>query len=325
MSPQTIKTRLLAAIFAVSLIISGLAANALAQRRKPRARELPVQRLPTKRPELPGTTHLRPARTYDVLNYTIRTRFDVPNRTVIGDETVTLKPLHENFQTLSLDAGAMQIESVALDESSVALQWTQPPEKLSIKLDRAYQPSETIAVRIKYRATPQRGLYFVPASSGNFFNATRPAQIWTQGEPEDNHYWFPCYDFPDDKATSEQFITTAANEIAISNGTLLETINNADGTRTFHWKMEQQHNSYLISMVVGDYVKLSDTFKNIPIEYYTYPGTEAVARRAFEKTPQMMEWFGQMLNYEYPYSKYAQTVVASFIFGGMENITATTQ
>jgi aminopeptidase N len=39
----------------------------------------------------------------------------------------------------------------------------------------------------------------------------------------------------------------------------------------------------------------------------------------------MMGWFSEALRYEYPYNKYAQTVVAGFIFGGMENVTATTQ
>jgi aminopeptidase N len=38
----------------------------------------------------------------------------------------------------------------------------------------------------------------------------------------------------------------------------------------------------------------------------------------------MMKWFVQALGYEYPYNKYAQTIVANFVFGGMENITATT-
>jgi aminopeptidase N len=325
MFPQIMKTRLLAATLAAALIISGFSSSALAQRSRRRAVSTPIQRLPTAYPQLPGTTHPRPPRTYDVQHYIIRTRFDVPNKTVIGDETVTLKPLLADFKSFELDAAAMKIESVTLDESQATLQWTQPPGKLSIALDRAYQPTETIAVRIKYQATPERGLYFVPASRGSFFGGPRPAQIWTQGQPEDNHYWFPSYDFPDDKVTSEQYITTPSNEIAISNGALVETINNPDGTHTFHWKMEQPHGSYLISMVVGEYVKLSDAFKNVPIEYYTYPGTETVARRSFEKTPRMMEWFSRVVNYEYPYNKYAQTVVSSFIFGGMENITATTQ
>ncbi|MDX6694247.1 MAG: aminopeptidase [Blastocatellia bacterium] len=322
MFPQ-IKTRLLTTLVAVALLIAGLAPTAEAQRRKRRAAiAMPVVK---KYPTPQGAPHPRPPRSYDVLNYTIRTRFEESNKTVIGDETVTLKPLAADFKTLVLDAGAMRIESVTLDGSSVQLPWTQPPQKLSITLDRAYQPEDTIAVRIKYRAQPELGIYFVPTNRSSYFGQPRPAQIWSQGEPEENHYWFPCYDFPDDKVTSEQYITTSGNEVAISNGALVETISNDDGTRTFHWKMTQPHGSYLISLVVGDYVKLSDTFKNIPVEYYTYPGTEAAASRAFGKTPQMMAWFSQALNYDYPYNRYAQTVVANFKFGGMENITATTQ
>jgi aminopeptidase N len=258
-----------------------------------------------------------------VLGYTIRTRFDVPQKTVIGDETVTLKPLAAGLKSFELDASGMKIESVSLSETSAPLQWTQPPDKLSITLDRAYDPAETISVRIQYRARPERGIYFIPQTINGKWS--KPAQIWTQGEPEENHYWFPCYDFPDDKATSEQYITTAANEIAISNGSLVETISNPDGTRTFHWKMEQPHGSYLISLVVGDYVRLADAYNNIPVEYYTYRGTETEAQQAFGRTPEMMRWFSQVLNYDYPYQRYAQVIVANFIFGGMENITATTQ
>jgi aminopeptidase N len=309
-------------VFIVALSIS--TPLALGQRRRVKTQSsFPSQRsIARKLP--PGTKRVRPPRTYDVLHYTIRTRFDVPNKIVIGDETVMLKPLATNFKSFELDASSMTIEAVTLSDSSTTLQWTQPPDKLLITLDRAYQPSETINVRIQYQARPGRGLYFIPQTQGSSAAWSKPAQIWTQGEPEENHYWFPCYDYPDDKATSEQYITTGADEIAISNGALVETINNSDGTRTFHWKMEQPHASYLVSMVVGNYAKLEDAYKNIPLEYYTYHGTEETARRAFAKTPEMMRLFSQKLDYEYPYNRYAQTIVSSFIFGGMENITATT-
>jgi aminopeptidase N len=273
---------------------------------------------------LEGTKHVRAPRTYDVVNYTIRTRFDVPNRAVLGDETVTIKPLTGGFQSFDLDASSMKIESVTLADSNTALQFTQPKDKLSITLDRAYEPNDSINVRVKYRATPEKGLYFIQQVRQASASLTKPAQIWSQGEPEENHYWFPCYDFPDDKSTSEQFITTNADEIAISNGALLETINNPDGTHTFHWKMDEPHSSYLISMVIGNYAKLDDTYKNIPVEYYTYKGTEAEARNAFAKTPEMMRVFSEKLDIEFPFNKYAQTIVANFIFGGMENVTATT-
>jgi aminopeptidase N len=112
--------------------------------------------------------------------------------------------------------------------------------------------------------------------------------------------------------------------MVVSNGRLIETRNNKDGTRTFHWKMEQPHASYLTSIVVGNYAKLDGAYKNIPLEYYTYHGTEETALRSFGKTPEMMSLFSRKLDYEYPYDRYSQTIVANFIFGGMENITATT-
>jgi len=324
MISRTFTRRLLTLAIAFFFILSATAPTILSQRRIKRKVSGPTRKSVTHRLP-PWTKQERPARTYDVIHYTIKTRFDVPGQTVIGDETVTLKPLSSGFKSFELDASNMKIEAVSLSESNITLQWEQPPDKLAITLDRPYDPSDIIIVRIRYRAKPERGLYFIPKGGiSNNANWSKPAQIWTQGEPEENHHWFPCYDFPDDKATSEQYITTGADEIAISNGALLETINNADGTRTFHWKMEHPHASYLVSLIVGNYAKLDGAYKNIPLEYYTYRGTEETARRTFEKTPEMMRLFGQKLDYEYPYNRYAQTIVASFIFGGMENITATT-
>lgn len=323
MSFRTISRSLVLLIISACFILPCLAASAHApqQKRRPGVSTRAAQTLSLRR-RLEGPVNLPPARTYDVLHYLIRTRFDVPAKTVIGDETITLKPLAPGFNSFALDASDMQIESVTLSESNVTLQWAQPPDKLFITLDRAYGPADSLSVRIQYRARPRRGLFFVTARNGQTFS--RPAQIWTQGEPEDNHRWFPCYDYPDDKATTEQYITTSNSEIAISNGALVETVNNADGTRTFHWTMNQPHSIYLTSLVVGDYVKLTDVYKNIPLEYYTYHGTEKTALRAFSETPEMMQLFAELLNYEYPYNKYAQTIVQAFFFGGMENITATT-
>jgi aminopeptidase N len=323
MKSSTTRHNALSCALIFIFILTGLAPASFAQHRRTSPRKTPPVQKAIPRQQLEGPKHERPPRTFDVLNYTIRTRFDAPNRTVIGDETVTLKPLATGFKSFDLDASSMKIEAVTLGDSNTTLQWTQPPNKLAITLDRAYEPAESINIRIQYRAIPDKGLYFIPQTRGTA-GLSRPAQIWTQGEPEENHYWFPCYDFPDDRATSEQYITTGADEIAISNGALLETTTNADGTHTFHWKMEQPHSSYLISMVVGNYTKLTDTYKNIPVEYYTYRGTEEDARRAFAKTPEMMRVFSEKLNFDFPFNKYAQTIVANFIFGGMENITATT-
>ncbi|HEX8843504.1 MAG TPA: hypothetical protein VF791_02620, partial [Pyrinomonadaceae bacterium] len=179
MDSRIFARRTLAAALALFFILYAIAPPTAAQRRKrvPRATARAVKEPPRQR--LEGTKHERPPRTFDVLNYTIRTRFEPENRAVIGDETVTLKPLASGFRSFDLDASSMKIEAVTLADSDVALQWTQPPDKLAITLDRAYEPTDTINVRIRYRAMPTKGLYFIQQQTRSGSALTKPAQIWT--------------------------------------------------------------------------------------------------------------------------------------------------
>src|SRR5881227_3221042 len=93
----------------LSFTLSGLIPNISAQRRRSRTRAQ-AQIASTPRKQMSGTEHQRPPRTYDVQHYIIRTRFDVPNKTVYGDETVVLKPLSSGFQTFELDATGIEFE-----------------------------------------------------------------------------------------------------------------------------------------------------------------------------------------------------------------------
>lgn len=264
-------------------------------------------------------------RTFDVQHYIIRSKFDRQAKIYYGDSTVIFKPLKPGFNILNLDAAGMKFESIKLgDENGKILQYRQAGEKLSITLDKAYAPSDTIQVRIKYTAAqPSKGVYFVDADMEGA-KVLRPSQVWTQCEAEEARHWFPSYDSPDDKATTEQFITTPKDETAIANGELLETINNADGTKTFHYKMPVPHSTYLTSMIVGNYVKVEDKYKEVPLGYYVYPGTESIVPKAYGKTADMMRVYEELTGIAFPYNKYDQTIVANFNFGGMENITATT-
>ncbi|HSK72988.1 MAG TPA: M1 family aminopeptidase [Pyrinomonadaceae bacterium] len=262
-------------------------------------------------------------RTYDVQHYILRVSFDRKNKIVFGDTTVLLKPLQNNFKTLELDAAGLKFESVRLEAENKDLNYRQANSKIIISLDQSYQEGKQIAVRFKYSAKPLKGVYFVDAvvEKGK---TIRPAQVWTQGEPDEAHHWFPSYDFPDDKATSEQFITVEGNETAIGNGELIKKTKNRDGTLTFHYKMPVPHSTYLTSFVVGNYVRISDNYKNIPLGYYVYPGSENVVPVAYGTTKDIFRIFEELTGIDYPYNKYDQTIVANFQFGGMENITATT-
>ncbi|HEY0426624.1 MAG TPA: M1 family metallopeptidase [Pyrinomonadaceae bacterium] len=273
--------------------------------------------------QIPKTNFNR-SRTYDVQHYIIRLSFDRAARRVFGDTTVQLKPLQNDFKQLELDAAQMNFESVKLEPSGTDLQFRQAGEKIIITLDKNYSPNDSISVRLKYTTNPAKGIYFAEerVDEGKVFHS---AQIWTQNEPERAHFWFPSYDFPDDKATSEEFITVEKDETAIGNGDLRETVENADGTKTFHYKMPVRHATYVTSFVVGKYVKVTDSYKKIPLTFYVYPGSEAIAQRAFGKTKEMMRIYEELTGIDFPFNKYDQTIVGNFEeFSAMENVTATT-
>ncbi len=260
---------------------------------------------------------------FDVQHYLIRTSFDRQSKKIFGDTTISFKPLGKELKTIDLDAAGLNFESVKLVSNGKDLSFSTEDDKVIIELGRKYSPSDLIRIRLKYSATPKKGVYFVD-SENDGDTITRDAQIWTQGEPEEAHYWFPSYDFPDDKATSEQFITVESGETVISNGELIETLNNSGGTKTFHFKMNISHSTYLTSFVIGKYSKSSDLYKNIPLGIYVYPGKEYLFKSAFGKTKEMMRIYEELTGIAFPYNKYDQTIVAGFKFGGMENITATT-
>lgn len=262
-------------------------------------------------------------RTFDVQHYIIRTSFDRKEKTVFGDTTVSFKPLKDDFKTVEFDSVGIKYDSVKLESDNTDLSYRQANQKIIVTLDKSYKVSDVISINFKYSAKPAKGIYFIDEQIENGA-IDKHAQIWTQGEPQEARHWFPSYDFPDDKATSEQFITVNKGETAIANGELIERAEKADGTTVFHYKMPVRYSTYLTSFVIGKYAKVSDTYKNIPLGFYIYPGAESIVPLAYGKTKDMFRIFEELTAVDYPYNKYDQTMVARFNYGGMENITATT-
>lgn len=261
--------------------------------------------------------------TFDAQNYTIRASFDASAKKVFGDTTVSLKPLKADFRVVELDAVDLVFESVKLDPSGIDLQYRADKGKVFVTLDKAYGPDDLISIRLKYSAKPDKGVYFVDAETAND-KVRHSSQIWTQGEAEEARHWFPSFDFPSDKATSEEYLTVDKGETVIGNGEFLGKSENADGTETWHYKMPVPHSTYLVSFVIGKYLKVEDRYKDILLGFYVYPEMEGTARRAFGDTKRMIGVYEELTGVPFPYNKYDQTIVSDFQFGGMENITATT-
>ena len=262
-------------------------------------------------------------RVYDVEHYAIRISFDRPAKKVLGETTISFKPLRDGLAAVDFDAVNIKFSSVTLVPAGNPLRYNADGQKVRVTLDRPYKASETVTIRFVHNSSPKKGVYFVPElKEGD--KEIHSAQIWTQGEADEARHWFPSFDFPSDKATVEQFITANDGETVVGNGELVSANKNPDGTVTHHFKAGFQTPVYLISFVIGKYAKISETYRTIPLGYYVYPGTEAVVPAAYGTTKEMMRVFEELTGVNYPFPKYDQTVVAQFPYGGMENITATT-
>lgn len=258
---------------------------------------------------------------YDVQHYRISLSFDWTKQSVSGETTITLQPFASDVKEIEIDAGDMSIKSVQLAGGAALNYRYVDKEKLYVALDRLYPAGRDISIAISYTAAPKQGLTFIAPTQAD---ASRPFQIWSQGESRTNHYWFPCYDYPNDKATSELLATADERFQVISNGALIEVKPDASArTKTWHWKMDQPFSSYLVSIIVGQYEEVRDQFKDKPVISYVYPGQAEDGRVSFGKLSRMVAFYSQKTGYDYPYPKYAQTMVRDF-GGAMENITATT-
>lgn len=257
---------------------------------------------------------------FDMQHIALKLSFDWDKEMVFGEATLSMKPFVDGLKTVELDATRFNVEWVKLINGS-ALQYKADEEKISVVLDRVYKSSEIISFTIKYSAKPKLGLTFVKPSATD---PKRPHQIWSQGETITNREWFPCYDFPNDRATSETIITVDSKYTVISNGELIDVKEDKiKNKKIYHWKMDYPFPSYLASLVVGEFAELKQEAGGIPISHYVYKEQLENARRSFASVPEMMKFFTQKLGHPYPYKKYAEVMVYEFP-GGMENITATT-
>jgi aminopeptidase N len=200
----------------------------------------------------------------DLVHTRLEVSFDWEHQWLYGKENITLKPHFYPQTSIKLDAKHLDIYKVELvkaDGSRSPLKYTYDTLKLDITLDKEYKQDEKFTLFIDYKSKPNerrsggseaiqddKGLYFINPLGRD---SDKPRQIWTQGETESNSNWFPTLDKPIFKCTDEIYITVDKKYTTLSNGLLISQKENADGTRTDYWKMDQPHSQYLVMMAVG--------------------------------------------------------------------------
>lgn len=245
---------------------------------------------------------------------------DFEKRKIKGRMTLTFHPIAKAMDELKLDAVDLGISKVS---ASVPIaSYEVLAKEITINFAQPIAADKTATITIDYTAQPLKGLYFRVPSNGYPAGDT---QLFSQGETEESRHWFPCFDAPNEKFTSELTCSVPDGMIVISNGKQISCESDAATKLTkFHWLQDKPHANYLVTLVAGKFTTLKDQYKNIPLSFYTPPSDSKEAPLAFSFTKPIMEFFENRIQVPFPWSKYGQVIVKDFHYGGMENTSITT-
>ncbi len=286
------------------------------------------------RPLRPDTLAANGAeRDCDLLHVDLALEVDLEARSIAGVVQHTIAALVDDTRTIALHGVGLEIDACLDAASGAPLAFDVAEPLITIELARPLDRGERATVELHYRAQPKRGLYF---RSGSKHHDGDAPQAWSHGQEEDNRYWIPIWDLPNDRATVAARITVDAGLTALSNGELVDVspvedhaADGADGAqdagesaarRTFHWRLEQTIPTYLIAIAIGSWEHYEDFGGGVPLDYWVGPGTgEERARRAMGETPAILDYFVELLDEPFPYPRYGQVAVDGFPYAGMEN------
>ncbi|MCB0802400.1 MAG: M1 family metallopeptidase, partial [Flavobacteriales bacterium] len=238
---------------------------------------------------------------------------------VIGLVEEKFTVLQQSIDTLFLDAIQMKIKSVKLDGEAVLFDNTQ--SGLILRFKEALKWNTAHSLTIDYEAQPTKGIYFI---GWNDKTGRSRKQIWTQGQGINNRHWIPMFDEKNDKLITEMLVEFDSKYQVLSNGKKLGEKKMKNGKTQWHYKISHPHSSYLIMLGIGEYgIEKQKSASGVPLNLYYYPGQAEQVEPTYRFSKKMFDFFEKEIGVPYPWSTYSQIPVQDFMYGAMENTTAT--
>lgn len=243
---------------------------------------------------------------------------------VIGKVTHNFRCLQDKVDTIFLDGPGIYIKSATLDGKPVKTDSIASGIVIHSDIANGYNSNHSLV--LDYTALPQKGIYFIgwkQAPAADPVRQTR-RQIWTQGQGIDNRHWIPMIDDRGDKFITEVIVSFDKAYNVLSNGDMLEAKENKDGTKTWHYKINHQHAGYLLMLAIDKYaVKSTKTSRGTPINFWYYPEHPERLEPSSMYSEKIIEFLEDEIGYAYPWGAYSQVMVQDFMYGAMENTSAT--
>jgi aminopeptidase N len=258
----------------------------------------------------------------DVKYYKLDLKISTPNKFLSGNVTMIAQCVTPNLTFVNLDfTNTLSVDSVKMGNMNVF--FIHQSGIISITLDRSYNYGEMVNIDIYYKGVPNSFIGF-----GMWYTSHSGVPwVFTNAEPYGAKMWWPCKDHPSDKADSVDLLITVDSSYKVgSNGLLISTVINGDGTKTFHWAEKYPISTYLVSLALTNYAEFNNWFKYAPndsmqILNYVLPEHLTQAQPKLAKTVEMLQIYSDLFGlYPFITEKYG-TVEWSPSLTGMEHQT----
>jgi aminopeptidase N len=263
---------------------------------------------------------------YDALQYTLDIAINPTTRLLDGRVVAAIVPAAGVLYALDLDLDDVFTITSIREVGGDPLGWSRSLGIVTVSVPAGVALGDTIRIEILYSGYPATA-----TDPGLFFSSYGGSPlIYSLSEPWSARGWWPCKDYPDDKALFDIYFSVPATLTAASNGTYLgytEETRWASPYRRYHWHESYPMSTYLASIAASNYTILNDNFvyapgDTMPVRHYVYPALAAKAQTDFNITVPALSFFSQIFClYPFITEKYGKALCS--IGGGMEHQTLT--
>ncbi|MGH2571392.1 MAG: M1 family metallopeptidase, partial [bacterium] len=212
----------------------------------------------------------------------------------------------DGLASIDLDLTSQLVVSQVLLDGVTPLAFAHANDVLDVQFAAPPDSGDTVSIDVAYSGPPwnEGGGGF-----GGFWFSIVPRNAFSMGvglstdPPSMGRAWFPCWDWPCDKATVATHIETNFNRVGVANGVLVGVDSSAT-QHTFHWEHDYPTSTYLIAISLARYDVLPDSIITDPrIDVYYHQPLVLEAPVSFQYTDLMMEGFEERFG-AYPFEAF---------------------
>ena len=256
------------------------------------------------------------SQTIDVQHYRFQLQLSDENDRINGSAIIAIS-FPQATKNFSLDLNQTKGNGKGMKVQEVkgrnVNSFLQQNDKLHIQL-KTSSTKVTDTFEIVYAGIPADGLII---SKNKFGDRTFFSDNW----PNRAHYWIPCNDVPNDKASVEFLVTAPSYYQVVSNGIQIEETNLDKSKKLTHWKEETPISTKIMVIGIAQFtVARIDDHYSVPVTAWVYPQNKEKAIYDYSVATDILQFFTQYIA-PYPFEKLAN-VQSTTIFGGMENASA---